>query len=148
MKKAIDTGRLRDSVTRDERGRWIVLDPNLADLEWARKTDYTDAPGSAPIGPSGTSDLDPDISEASAWQKHWASKLAELKFKEAAAALVPAVDVRTEWTDLLSSVRTKLLGIPSRVKQDLPSLTVADVAKIEALVREALEDIVAAEVEG
>lgn len=86
-----------------------------------------------------------ELLEANRIEKIWKARLAELKFKEAAAELVPAVDVRRKLTERLAGLRTALLGIPSQVKQAIPALTTVEVAKIEALVVEALQDLVAEE---
>jgi hypothetical protein len=143
VSKAISKGRLKESV---RNGR--IIDPDLADREWNRNSDWTDAPQRAPdlvaestpvAEPAPTRDV--SIGEASAAEKHWKAKLAELKFKQEAGELIPARDVEREWIDVLTRVKTKLLGIPSRAKQGLPHLSVPDVAAIEALVREALEEI-------
>lgn len=86
-----------------------------------------------------------ELFEANRIEKIWKARLAELKFKEAAAELVPAVDVRRKLTERLAGLRTALLGIPSQVKQAIPALTTVEVAKVEALVVEALQDLVAEE---
>lgn len=90
-------------------------------------------------------DLDESGSEtvASATQRLKAAQadLAELKFKEAAGELVPARDVEARMVSVFTSCKTRLLAIPSRARQALPHLTNADVASLETLVREALEEL-------
>jgi hypothetical protein len=44
VSKAVSSGRLVQSVTRDENGRPWVVDPELADREWARNTNLQQAP--------------------------------------------------------------------------------------------------------
>jgi len=117
----------------------------LADQEWERKTDLSRAPVAvrlrAAAAPGTGEDDVPDLADASAREKHWRAKLAELKFKEAAGEVVPAAGVRAELEGVFRSCRTRLLGIPSRARQLLPGLSVADVGVLEGLVREALEEL-------
>lgn len=152
--------RLPKTLVRNGKGR-VVGVSSLPDAiaEWNENGDYTDAPQRAPqmlkeVSPASSSAIDDEendetvegsMASAAVRDKHWRAKLAELKFKEAAKELVPAAEVRREWADLLSHVRTKLLGIPTRVRQAIPTLTVADVLVVENLVRESLEDLVAEE---
>lgn len=146
---ARDKGRLVECF-RDSSGTMTAQIQNaaLADQEWERKTDLSRAPipvrqraaGVAPL-PAEDGEAVPDMADASAREKHWRAKLAELKFKEAAGELVPAAGVRAELEGVFRSCRTKLLGIPSRARAAMPGLSLADVAKIEAFVREALEDL-------
>lgn len=153
---ARDKGRLVECF-RDGSGAMTaqIQSATLADQEWERKTDLSRAPipvrqrtaglvVSAP--PADDGDAVPDMADASAREKHWRAKLAELKFKEAAGELVPAAGVRSELEGVFRSCRTRLLGIPSRARQLLPGLSVADVGKLEDLVREALEDLARGEV--
>lgn len=136
VEKAIKTGRLQKSLTRDAKGRsWI--NPELADQEWAQNTDYTDAPQRAPEAVES----DDSIAGASAREKHWRAKLAELKFKEAAGELVSAKEVERKWSDVLTTVKTRLLGIPTRAKQQCPELTVGTIAKLDDLIRETLQEL-------
>ena len=82
-----------------------------------------------------------DVATASARLKRWQADLAELKFKEAARELIPVGEIRQEWSDILSAVRSKVLALPSRLRQQIPHLTTIEVALIEAAVRETLEDL-------
>lgn len=145
---AIKHGRLKASVVRNEYGQPKISDPDLADREWAANTDWTDAPQYAPKAPAVPAPVveqvappaeEPgSIAGAAERQKHWSAKLAELKYHEAAAELVPASDVAREWTDLLTEVKTKLLGVPSRLRQTAPHLAAPDITQVEELIREAL----------
>ena len=158
-KMAVSRGkhRLVKTLIRDQDGKVAGLtDLQAALAEWHANGDYTDAPHRAPVltsvpSPAPTPEPTPDVeggeglASAAARDKHWRAKLAELKFKEAAKELVPASEVRREWADVLSQVRTKLLGIPTRVRQAIPTMTVAEVVVIENLIRECLEDLVSAE---
>jgi hypothetical protein len=148
ISNAVKDGRLRACVVRDpETGRFAGLTSiEEADREWLANSDYTDAPQRAPAGLPAAVDSDGTdavtLGEASAWDKHWKAKLSELKYNEAVGKLIQASDVRREWTETLAQCRTKLLALPSQIRQAIPSLTLDDVVIVENLVRGALEDLV------
>lgn len=160
-KMAVSRGkhRLVKTLLRDQDGKVAGLtDLQAALAEWHANGDYTDAPHRAPVltsvpppASAPTPEPTPDVeggeglASAAARDKHWRAKLSELKFKEAAGELVRAAEVKRAWADLLSSVRTKLLGVPNRLKQQRPHMSVEDVAGVESLIRESLEDLVAHE---
>lgn len=174
VSEAIKNGRLVKSVVRVN-GLPKISDPDLADAEWEANTDISRRIAAAggvvappqfaaptpkavvappkvpesvvePVDLDESSDSIDSIATATQREKHWKANLAELKFKEAAGELVPVADVKREWTGLLSHVRGHLLGLPTRLKQAIPVLTVKDVGLIEKLVREALEELVESEV--
>lgn len=148
---AIKSGRLAMSVVKDDRGVPKIADPDLADQEWDANSDYTDAPQHDRSGERASgererdSDEPSDLADAAAEQKFWQSKLAQLKFRQAAKELIEASDVEERMSADYRSVRTKLLGLPSRARQQLPHLTLEDLTVLESLVREALEAIAADE---
>ncbi|NJO53788.1 MAG: DNA packaging protein [Bacteroidales bacterium] len=55
--------------------------------------------------------------------------------------LVPAAEVETRWSDILRRVRSRLLAVPSRVRQASPHLTARDIAALDGELRKALEDL-------
>jgi hypothetical protein len=142
-------------VVRDAAGRAVgISDPDLADREWAANTDYTDAPQRAPApvaakptpavqsevgGASGPGEL--DLASAAARAKHWDAEIKELKFREAARELIPARDVEQKLVDVFSASKVRLLELPTRAKQALPHLSVSDLEALEAIVRDALEEL-------
>lgn len=128
--RAIRDGRLKDSVVFDPNGKPLgIRDADLADQEWAANTDTTRALVGEERG------------EAKARKDYWQAATAELEFKEAAKQLIPAATVDRKLAGYIASCRTKLLGLPSQLKQVLPHLTIDDVTKIDAVVRRALEDL-------
>lgn len=64
-----------------------------------------------------------------------------LKNAQLRRELVPAVDVEARWSDVLRRVRSKILAVPSRVRQSHPHLTAHDVLAIDAELRRALEEL-------
>jgi hypothetical protein len=134
VSKAITTGRLSRSVVRVD-GQPKIADPDLADREWAEATDQTRSPLRAADGLK--------LQEELARAKHWEANLKEQQFREREGELVEAKLVEAQLAEVFTQCRTKLLGVPSRARQLLPHLTNADVAVLEDLQREALQDLVA-----
>jgi hypothetical protein len=167
--QAVQRARDKGRITLEPDG---TVDPERADREWTLNTDLTDAPGAvveahaqaAPAAAAGmasrarrsSSEAPPEddgipalgktLPENNAVKAYWQAKTAELEFKQAAGELVPAAGVRAELESVFRSTKTKLLGIPSRARQLLPGLSVADVGILENLVREACKDLAKGEV--
>lgn len=140
VQRAVRAGRI--SVDPDGR----IQDPEAADREWAANTDHTRAPGYVKDQADGEwSDDDGEgaasLAQASAREKHWKAQLAELTFRERAGELVNAAEVAAGYAEFCSTVRTKVLGIPSRMKQAHPDLTLAQLATLDELLREALAEL-------
>ena len=66
---------------------------------------------------------------------------AELRNAVLRRDLVKASDVEREWSGILRKVRSGILAVPSRVRQQLAHLTAHDAAVIEAEIRLVLEDL-------
>lgn len=143
VSNAVRKGRLRESVAYSGAGKPKIRDVALADKEWEENLDLSTAPAAVrekfDEGPSAHDGM--SLSEASAVEKVWRAKTAELKFREAAKELIPARDVEARLVSVFTECKTKLLGIPSRARQALPHLTVADIGTLEGLIREALEGL-------
>jgi phage terminase Nu1 subunit (DNA packaging protein) len=155
VSNAVKTGRLVASVAR-VKGQPKIRDAVLADREWDANTDLSKAPGyvkqrgaDRPRGPGRPPKQDDDdqvrlgmsLADASAAEKVWKARIAELDFLERSSALVDAKEMTAKLVDVYTRCRTKLLGIPTRVKQQLPELSIRDVAAVDGLVRETLEEL-------
>jgi hypothetical protein len=152
--RAIERGRLKASLV-FVKGKAQIGDPDLADREWAANTDLTKAPGyvkeRAAGGPRrtvtartvtpGSASGNTSLADASAAEKLWKSRLAELEYRREAGELVEAADVSKRWADILVRVRTRLLAVPSKVKSARSELTLDQVAVIDQCIRQALEEI-------
>jgi phage terminase Nu1 subunit (DNA packaging protein) len=168
---ACKSGRLKECVVREppdpatgKPGRVVgITSSMLADAEWAANTDVSKAPakeqdkaaqreavigGGAPRAPeTPPADGEEDVPEgttvqnAGAAAKFWDAKLKELKFREAAGELVNAERVKRKLGGLFAAIKTKLLGIPSRMRQTMPHLTADDELAIEALIRESCQEL-------
>jgi hypothetical protein len=134
-----------------------IADPDLADQEWIENTDpsqqrsvpilagarFYEPTASGVPGPALAPR--PPESPQTGQQRLTSAKadLAELELAKAAGLLVVARDVKQRLVAEFTECKTKLLAIPSRARQQLPHLTNADVAALEKLVREALENLAA-----
>jgi phage terminase Nu1 subunit (DNA packaging protein) len=63
----------------------------------------------------------------------------EMQNRTRRGELVEASAVEASWARQIVEARTALLGLPTRAKQQLPHLPVADVLVLDRLVRQALE---------
>lgn len=151
VSEAIKNGRLVKSVVRDEFGSPKIADPDLADREWEANTDSAkranaaggvDREAAAPRRELGEDGVE-TVASSTQRLKSAQADLAELKLKEAQRELVPSRDVESRFVNVFTSCKTRLLAIPSRARQAMPHLSNADVAALDALVREALEELAA-----
>lgn len=159
VSRAVKSGRLTQSVVRDEGGDPKIADPELADREWEAATDLSRAPGYVkeradarrpedagfPPPPPTSERVEGEVgglAEETAREKHWKANLAELEFREREGQLVEAKLVEDQLATVFAQCRTKLLAVPSRARQSLPHLTAGDIAILEDLQREALQDLV------
>lgn len=144
---AIKKGRLSLSIANGK-----IIDVALADQEWAANTDLNKAPAYVkdrarlnavvarpPHETTGGPAPQGSIADASAREKHWKAVTAEINAREAAGELVKKADVRQAYDSVFLACRSHFLGIPTRLRQLRPHLTLEDLAALEALVREALE---------
>lgn len=106
----------------------------------------TKAPPPPPPDPDGDQINEPadlSLAEESAREKFWKAHLAELEYRRRAGEVLDASVVKGRMVDAFARCRTKLLGVPSRMRQQIPHLTAQDVVVVESLVREALEELAA-----
>lgn len=149
--KAIETRRLVESVAFDENGTPSIVDAEVADHEWDANTDLSRAPGYVKTrAAERNGDAPPDataapgamsLGVAAALEKEWKAKLAELDYMERTAALVDAGEIEAKLTEAITRCRTRLLGVPSKMKTAIPILTRAHLVIVDALIREALEEL-------
>lgn len=154
VSKAVSSGRLRESVAIVD-GQPKIRDPELADREWEANTrQRVDQPPATParlkresVERDVTDDV-PDYFESRARREAAAARreaaqadLAELEVDERRGELVSAEDARADVIDMFTVVRTRILGVPTRVAQRLPHVAAEVVPVIEALLREALEEL-------
>lgn len=81
------------------------------------------------------------LGDASALAMEWRAKLAELEYQERSARLVDATAVAARLTETFTRCRTKLLGVPSKLKAARPTISREDLVHVDRIIREALEDL-------
>jgi len=131
VRKGIRNGRLERSVGQDAKGRSIIVDVALAEQEWQQNSDPSRVRGK-------------DIATTADERRrliHAQRRKVNLHIRERLRDLIPRRAVEIRFSTRVVTARTKLLGIPSRAKQRIPHLTTADLAELEALIREALDEL-------
>lgn len=151
LSRAVKTGRLVRSIVRDERGQPKIADLELARRELAASTDLSKAPGyvkaratggeGAPPPEGLEAPLDLNLAYETARKMYWQAGESELKVRTRAGELVEAKKITERVFGVFTRLRTKLLGLPTRAKQQLPHLSTKDVAMVDSLIREALEEL-------
>ena len=159
---AIKEGRLSTVMSKDNR---VMVNSETMREEWGRNTQRrigvgpkppsspTSTPlrsredrmrssaGSAAPRSTRTEEDIPDYNESRARTEHLKAELLELERKQKEGLLVPAADVETRWTEIITLARTKVLGIPTKAKQRIPDLDTDAISLLEDIVRETLEDL-------
>jgi phage terminase Nu1 subunit (DNA packaging protein) len=146
VQRAIESGRLRESIVHVN-GVPKIRDLATADAEWHANTRATIATMAQPVPPpaelmaTGEPRAVPDLQESRARLECARADLAELELAERRRELVPASDIAAKFEDVVTSAKTKLLGLASRIKQRMPHIVETDIRAIDDLVREALESL-------
>jgi phage terminase Nu1 subunit (DNA packaging protein) len=133
LSKAVREGRLTAGVMMD-RGRVVVLDADAAAAQWNSV--------SASMSASG-SDANADYLAARARREAALADIAEIDRDERRGELVSVEEARADVIDAFTVVKTRILGVSSRVAQRMPHLAAEVVPVLDALLREALEELAA-----
>lgn len=161
VSKAVAVGRLSASVTRDQHGSPKIADPDLADREWEANTrarvEYAAPQAPADAGPDTERKPAPSTGPSRELAEYYAHRstreaeaarrerlqadLAELTLAERRGEMIPVAQARRDVMERYSTVKTRLLGLPRRLAQQLPHLAAEVVPVVDALLREALEDL-------
>jgi phage terminase Nu1 subunit (DNA packaging protein) len=88
----------------------------------------------------------PEYTVSRARSEYEKANLLELDRKTKEGQLLRREDVEQAWNAAVNITRTKVLGVPSRTKQQIPHLMPDEVEVIRDLLREALEELAAGEV--
>lgn len=139
---AIKQGRL--TAMEDNQGNIVINDDTMV-AEWNKKSAFrqmkSNPQQSKRKRSSVTLDSIPEYEESRARTEHLKAELLELERKQKEDSLVPLKEVQQKWTEVITTARTKLLGISSKAKQRLPDLDTNAVSCIDDIVREALEEL-------
>jgi phage terminase Nu1 subunit (DNA packaging protein) len=126
VSKAVKAGRLRESVTQVN-GRPAIASTDLADEEWERNTQPRDG-----------STMD-ELIAVRVRKETAQAELAELDLAERRGELIAAEKVKAKWAAETVAFRTEMLSVHVDCKQEMPELSLEQIAKIEAVVRRKLE---------
>jgi hypothetical protein len=143
--RAINSGRLEEPAVRRE-GRGWVIDPALADEQWATRTGVTvnsPRPPAAAVkqprqrisagstAPSSPGPGGPSYAEARRAREVYRAERERLELMKEKAELVLAAEVRQEASRLARQVRDLLLIIPNRLAAKLAGMTDQDQVRSE-----------------
>jgi phage terminase Nu1 subunit (DNA packaging protein) len=146
VQKALLGGRIKLNAEK-------LIDTAVADKAWADNTSEAHqrnlgqaaaAKAKASPGPTAAAAAPTDtvnLARASAIEKSFRAQLARLDVQERTGELVQAAEVKARWAQIVTISRNKILGIPHRIKDRIPDLTIDQVKAIQQLVEEALEDL-------
>lgn len=168
VSKAVKSGRLHGSIVMVD-GRPKIGDAALADVEWQANTrpridqppPQKSAPAKKPTStrasteddgePAGDGELPegvPRYDVSRAIREHHEARrsgaladVAEIERDQVAEKVVPVDEVRAFITEKFTLVKTRLLGVPSRVAQRLPELAKEVEPVVDALIREVLVEL-------
>jgi hypothetical protein len=144
VQTAIKSGRLSKSLTKDGRIRSI----KLADAEWAATTQEDRIPISGPAAVARPA-KPASLQEARARREMALARIAEIELEDLEGELIPVAEARADIINKFAIVRTRLLAVPSKLAQQLPSekRDLALIRLVEDLIREGLEELAASDVE-
>ena len=153
---AIKGERLTPPAVRREGSRWII-NPELADEQWATRTDPSEyggqaGGGSRPIGietlvqqrpatspppPAAAAKGGPSLAVSKQIKAAYEAKLTELEYKERSGEMGNLQDVRKEAARLARQVRDLMLIVPSRNAAKVAAMS--DPEDIRALLQQEIE---------
>lgn len=98
------------------------------------------APESVITVDAGDDEL-PEYAVSRARSEFERANLLELERKQKEGLLLPVDQVEKVWANSITIAKTKLLALPSRLRQRIPHLTLEEIAIAEGLIRECLEEL-------
>lgn len=109
------------------------------------ETDDDDDEPAAPAAGASTSSRGasglPSVTESKQRTEAYKAMTARLDYEERVGSLVNANQVKAKFTTMVTTAKTKLLGVPTKAKSRIPTLTMRDIELLEDLISEALEEI-------
>lgn len=132
----------RQRVDSPKPGRPPRPQPELRSVEerQRRAVVIDQAPESVPR--SGDEPI-PDYNESRARSEYEKANLLELERRQKEKLLLPADQVHKAWAQSVTIAKTKLLAVPTRMRQRIPHLTLEEIAIADQLIRECLEELAA-----
>lgn len=83
----------------------------------------------------------PPVAVSKAITAVYEAKTAKLLFEEKSGKLVNAATIKKLFFDLVKAAQSKLRGVPSKAKGQIPTLTVRDIEILEELIDEAMQEL-------
>jgi phage terminase Nu1 subunit (DNA packaging protein) len=114
-----------------------TVDECAADLAWESSTDATRRPHTSSNGHGPPSSL----AAAKTQESRERTRRLKVEADLLEGRVVLIAEVEQAWARLIVETRLKLQAIPIRAKQQLPQLRPEDLAVLDALICEALEDL-------
>ncbi len=99
------------------------------------------APDATPVLGTTADDQLPPYTESQARKMFEQANLLELERKQKEGLLLPMDQVQKAWDTSVTIAKTKLLAVPTRMRQRIPHLTLEEIAIAEELIRESLEEL-------
>lgn len=90
--------------------------------------------------PEASSDV-PDYNESRAKTEYEKSLMLEMDRRQKEGQLVERDSVLATWSQLITSAKGKLLGVPTTVRQRIPHLSAEESDLIDGVIRDALEGL-------
>ena len=149
IREAIKTGRLSESVVMvGSKAKIADFDQAIAELKanTRAKSDGHFAPTRDAEGPDSGDDISFNearrLREIEVWRiTKTKREIEQLNLSERRGELIDTEEVRQTVLDEYANIRTRFLGLSTRIRQRIQSLSAADLTIIDKLIREALESL-------
>jgi hypothetical protein len=152
LKYLIEKGRLPRSSIRDDKGKakGVYRDLLIEEFESTigtretidtRRRERRESPSAC------EPPIIPDYAESRALREYELALMAQMDRRKREGELLERSQVDRVWAQSVTIAKTALLGVPSRVKERIPHLTLDEIGTITELIRSALEEVANADAE-
>jgi hypothetical protein len=83
----------------------------------------------------------PPVAVSKAITAHYEAKDAKIAHEQKVGKLVDAEQIRLRYFGMIKTAQTKLRGVPTKAKGQIPTLTVRDIEILEELIDEAMKEL-------
>jgi len=146
VRKAIQTGRIPSTLVGERelstgRSVPVILDAQAAAAAFSGRQPAMSASRADVRQREQAPTAVPSLAESREAREHYRAQIAKLEFEERAGKLVDAEEFRDRFATMIVTVRTRLLGVPSKAKGRIQHLTVGEIEVLDELIREALDSV-------